>query len=92
MLSSFVVIGRPFLTAPEVPSARVAALRQAFDDTMRDPAFIAAAHQANMYLNPLGGAELQEVVAHIVDEPPAVIEKLKRAIEVRDVKSREKPE
>jgi tripartite-type tricarboxylate transporter receptor subunit TctC len=90
-LSSFIAVGRPFLTAPQVPAERVAALRQAFDDTMRDPAFVAAARQANMYLNPLGGEELQGVVERTIDEPPTVIDKLKRAIEVKDVEIRGRP-
>jgi len=92
VLSSFIAVGRPFLTAPHVPAERVAALRQAFDDTMRDPDFREAVHQANMDLNPLGGEELQAIVERIIDEPPTVIDKLKRAIEVRDVESRRRTE
>ena len=32
------VMGRPFLAPPGVPAERLAALRKAFMDTMRDPA------------------------------------------------------
>ena len=32
-------IGRPFFLPPNVPADRVAALRKAFDDTMKDPAY-----------------------------------------------------
>jgi tripartite-type tricarboxylate transporter receptor subunit TctC len=84
-LSSFVAVGRPFLTAPNVPVDRVKALRQAFDETMRDPSFLEAAEKAHMYLNPLAGDELQHVVEHIIGQPPAVIAKLKQAIEIKDV-------
>ena len=38
------------------------ALRKAFDDTMRDPAFQEAAKKAGMYFNPIGGEELQQIV------------------------------
>src|ERR1700730_3201070 len=37
ILSADVSVGRPIVTAPEVPADRVKALRQAFDETMRDP-------------------------------------------------------
>ena len=50
ILSGDVSVGRPILTAPDVPADRVKALRQAFDETMRDPQFIAAAKQSNMDL------------------------------------------
>ncbi len=62
VLSGDVAVGRPILTAPDVPAERVKALRQAFDETMRDPKFIAAAKKAGMYFNPLGGEELQRIV------------------------------
>ena len=39
-------IGRPFVTAPGVPADRVAALRQAFDETMKDPEFLADARES----------------------------------------------
>ena len=85
VLSSFIAVGRPFLTAPNVPADRVKALRQAFDDTMKDPLFIEAAQKANMYLNPLSGDELQKIVERIIDQPPAIIAKIKRAMEIKDV-------
>ena len=36
----------------------------------KDPKFIAAAKQANMYLNPMGGEELQQIVSRIVSPSP----------------------
>jgi tripartite-type tricarboxylate transporter receptor subunit TctC len=80
VLSGDVAVGRPILTAPGVPAERVAALRLAFDRTMRDPKFVAAAAQAGMYLNPLSGEELQRIVARVVTPAPEVIAKVKEAI------------
>src|SRR5262245_44733631 len=82
VLSGDVAIGRPILTAPEVPAERVDALRKAFDAVMKDPKFIAAAAQANMYFNPIGGEELQRIVAGILSPSPEVIAKVKDAIAV----------
>jgi hypothetical protein len=73
------------LTAPDVPAARVQALRKAFDDTMRDPAFLEAAKKANMYFNPLGGVELQKIVNRIASPSPDVIEKVKQAIRPKNL-------
>jgi tripartite-type tricarboxylate transporter receptor subunit TctC len=80
VLSGDVAVGRPILTAPDVPSDRVAALRLAFDRTMRDRNFVAAAEQAGMVLNPIGGEELQRIVARVTSPAPEVIAKVKEAI------------
>jgi tripartite-type tricarboxylate transporter receptor subunit TctC len=85
ILSGDVAVGRPLLTAPGVPAERVAALRKAFADTMKDPKFLAAAKKANMYLNPMGGEELQGIVNRIVSTSPDVIAKVKGAIKSKDV-------
>jgi tripartite-type tricarboxylate transporter receptor subunit TctC len=85
VLSGDVAVGRPILTAPDVPAERVKALRAAFDATLKDPKFIAAAEQARMYLNPMGGEELQQIVGRIVSPSPAVIAKVKDAIKIKDV-------
>jgi hypothetical protein len=40
-----------------------------------------------MYLNPLSGDELQKIVEGIIDEPPAIIAKIKQAAEIKDVET-----
>jgi tripartite-type tricarboxylate transporter receptor subunit TctC len=89
-LSGDVAVGRPILTAPNVPADRVKALRQAFRETMRDPQFIAAARQANMDMVPMYGEELQKAVDQIVAAPPNVIAMVKHAIAIKDVQSKGK--
>jgi tripartite-type tricarboxylate transporter receptor subunit TctC len=84
ILSGDVAVGRPILAPPGVVDDRVRALRKAFDDTMMDPAYLAAAKKANMYLNPIAGEELHRIVNRIVDASPAAIEKLKAAITSKD--------
>jgi hypothetical protein len=85
LLSGDVAVGRPVLTTPEVPADRVRALRKAFDDTLKDPGFRDAARKANMYLNPMGGEELQAVVNRIVSPSPALIEKVKQVVRPKDL-------
>jgi len=87
LVSGDAAVGRPILTAPDVPAERVAALRKAFDDTMRDPAFLAAAEKAGLHFNPVGGKELQQIVSRIVSPSPEVIEKVKDAIRPRNLQT-----
>lgn len=73
-------LARPIATNAGVPPARVAALRRAFDATMTDPEFLADAKQQGLEIGPTGGDELQQLVAGIVNAPPAVVEKIKAAV------------
>jgi len=83
ILSGDVAVGRPILTTPDVPADRVQALRKAFDDTMADPQFIEAARQANIYINPMGGEELQAMVGRIAGPPEGVVTLLRQATEFK---------
>ena len=56
ILSGDVAVGRPILTAPDVPADRVRALRKAFDETLADPQFVAAAKDANICICELIGS------------------------------------
>jgi tripartite-type tricarboxylate transporter receptor subunit TctC len=87
ILSGDVAVGRPILTAPGVPADRVDALRKAFDDTLRDPQFMTAANQANVYINPMGGAELQAIVQKIASPSQAIATILKQATALTDLQS-----
>jgi tripartite-type tricarboxylate transporter receptor subunit TctC len=77
LLSSPTAIGRPLFTTPNVPAERVEALRRAFDETMTDPVFLAAAKKANMGLNPVSGAKLQKIVSDLFQTPPEAVQRLK---------------
>jgi len=78
-IGSGAAFGRPILAPPGVPADRVAILRDAFDRTMKDAAFLAEAAKLNMDIKPLGGRELQKIAADIVNSPP---ERLARAKEL----------
>jgi len=72
-------IGTAFFTTPGVPTDRVAALRRAFDATMKDPEFIADALKSKLTLGPLPGEELQKLVGEVANLSPALLEKVKAA-------------
>ncbi|MFN3890455.1 MAG: Bug family tripartite tricarboxylate transporter substrate binding protein [Beijerinckiaceae bacterium] len=65
--------GRAFLTTPETPADRLAALRQAFEAAMTDEAFLAEAEAAKMEVNPVSAQRLQDLVANAYAQPPSLI-------------------
>jgi tripartite-type tricarboxylate transporter receptor subunit TctC len=79
MFSVPVAIGRPFLTTPGVPPERAAALRKAFEDTMKDPQFLAEGKKFALDINPETGERLTEIVRDLVDTPPDIVAKAKQA-------------
>ena len=88
--STDVVIGRPFVTAPGVPAERVALLRRAFDEMLKDPAYLADAEKARIEVEPVAGAKIQDIVSEFVATPSAIIEKAKVAMEPKDISERKK--
>jgi tripartite-type tricarboxylate transporter receptor subunit TctC len=83
-MSLAVSIGRPVATTPGVPAERVAALRKAFDDTLRDPAFIADAAKERLEIRAMGGAELADLVRRVIETPPGLRERIKLAIQPKN--------
>ena len=82
LIFSRAALGCPFLAPPGVPADRAAALRKAFDDTMKDPEFLDEAAKAVLEVAPVGGDELQQLIADIYQTPKDVVEKT-RAIVMR---------
>jgi tripartite-type tricarboxylate transporter receptor subunit TctC len=70
-------MARPFAAPPEVPAGRVAALRKAFMDTMRDPEFLAVAKTQQLEVSPVSGEQIQDTLARISKTPKDVIRALR---------------
>ena len=66
--------GRPYLLAPDVPADRVAALRKAFMETMKDPELLAEAQRIGLAIDPISGEDLQALAAKIFATPTAFVE------------------
>ena len=73
-------MARPFAVPPGVPADRLAELRAAFDDTMKDPEFLADAAQAQLDVNPLSGAKINELVDELYKTPKDVVTEASRAL------------
>jgi tripartite-type tricarboxylate transporter receptor subunit TctC len=82
-LSEAVAVGRPIATTPGVPAARVAALRRAFDETLKDPEFIREATVERAEISPMTGAELARLVDDLIATPDDIKARVKVAIEPR---------
>jgi tripartite-type tricarboxylate transporter receptor subunit TctC len=75
--------GRPYMLAPGVPADRIATLRKAFLDTMRDPALLADAERIGLAIDPISGEDLQKLAADIFATPTSFVEKVKQALTYR---------
>lgn len=75
LLNSSMAVGRPLLAPPDVPQARVSALRLAFDATMKDPEFLAEARKSRLDIKPMSGTDLQALATEVVRTAPAIVER-----------------
>ena len=73
-------IGRPFVLPPEVPAGRVQALREAFDATLRDPAFLADAETQKLNVEPMTGQRMAEIIAQAYATPAAIVKRTVQAM------------
>jgi tripartite-type tricarboxylate transporter receptor subunit TctC len=73
LIASRQSIARPFAAPPGIPAERLAALRAAFDATMKDPAFLAEAKKLDLEVRPVPGAEVEKLIKEIYASPPEVV-------------------
>jgi len=74
------VFGRPFVLPPGVPADRVATLRQAFMETLRDPDLLADAKKNLLDVDPISGEEVQALVAKAYATPQRIVARARRAL------------
>jgi tripartite-type tricarboxylate transporter receptor subunit TctC len=73
-------IARPFAAPPDIPADRKAALIAAFDQTMKDPEFLAEAQKLSMDVNPLSAKAVDELIAELYATPKPLVEKAAQAM------------
>jgi tripartite-type tricarboxylate transporter receptor subunit TctC len=74
------ILARPFVAPPGIPEDRKAILRKAFDDTVKDPAFLADAEKTMIDIDLVTAPEAEAVVASLYGLPKDVVAKAARAI------------
>jgi tripartite-type tricarboxylate transporter receptor subunit TctC len=68
---------------PGLPAERADALRAAFLETMKDPAFLAEAEKQHLDIKPSSGDEVAAIIARFFASPASVIERADRAVRDR---------
>jgi len=75
--------GRPFFMPPDVPAARVSAIRSAFDATMKDPEFLAEADKLKLEIDPMSGQDIAKMLEQMAKTPADVVARVRAAYETR---------
>ncbi len=75
LIFSPIALGYPSFVGPGVPADRLEALRKAFQQTMKDPQFIALLEKNKLVLDPMGHEDLAAVIAKIYAMPQSVVER-----------------
>jgi tripartite-type tricarboxylate transporter receptor subunit TctC len=72
LIFGWLVMDRPLAAPPDTPADRVAALRDGFDATMRDPQFDVDISNATLSYSPMSGKEIADFIDEVYRTPPAV--------------------
>ena len=75
LIASPTNLGRPVNTTPGVPADRVAALRQAFLQMVKDPTFISEAEKQDIETDFRGWEETSQIVADTLAASPETVQK-----------------
>lgn len=68
-------LGVPYVLSKNVPSERLAVLRDAFDKTMKDPQFVLDAQKMQFPVYPVNGKEAEQIVNRIYAYPADIVKK-----------------
>jgi tripartite-type tricarboxylate transporter receptor subunit TctC len=74
------IADRAIAVPPGVPADRVAALRTAYEKTLRDPAFVKDANARKFEIDPISGDAIQKHVSELMTTPKPVVAKMKKAM------------
>ncbi|MEX2454753.1 MAG: tripartite tricarboxylate transporter substrate-binding protein [Rhodospirillaceae bacterium] len=77
LMSSAGAVGRSMVAPPGMPAERVAILKTAFEEMVRDPAFLADAEKRALPINAGSGDKVQTVVANTVAAPKEIVDELR---------------
>ena len=77
------LVGTSLAAPPDVPADRVAALRKAFDETLKDPQLLAEVKKRKVYVTGEPGTELQEAMVKLAATPQGLVDKVRNAIGIK---------
>lgn len=68
---------RPYVLPPGTPKERVDTLRKAFQETLKDPEFLADARKAKLDIEPITGEEMENKVSKLFKLNPSLVARLR---------------
>jgi tripartite-type tricarboxylate transporter receptor subunit TctC len=71
-------LGRPMVAPPGVPPDRVKILRDAYAKALKDPELLNEVTRSRLDMEPIAGQELEALYKELMDQPPAVVELVKK--------------
>lgn len=73
-------LGRSLAAPPDTPKDRLAVLRAAVAETMRDPDFLIDAKKLDIDIAPMNAEETQAAVDQLFATPPAIVARIEKAL------------
>ena len=83
VLEAPLALGTAFYVPPDIPSDRLAALRDAFQKMLVDPQFKAEADKMGLFINPRSHTDVAEVVNKLYETPKQLMAELEAIIAPR---------
>lgn len=77
-------MARPLLAPPDIPADRLKILRDAFDKTMKDPAFLAEARKRKLDVSPMSGEQVAQLIGRLMAKPANIVNATIEAISRKD--------
>ena len=75
------ILARAVAGAPGMPKARVAAMRKAFDMTLKDPAYLEEMKTRKLAISgPMTGAQVEEYISYVASTPKKVVDRYIAAV------------
>lgn len=74
------VFGRPMVAPPGLPEQQVKILRAAYNKAVNEPELLEEAKKRRWVVEPVGGEELQVLAKEVINQPPEVIERMRKLL------------
>ena len=72
--------GRPIVASPGVPADRLKLLRDSFDKTLADPAFLAEAEKQRLEIDPTRWDEMESLAKDVMATPSDVVARMRKLL------------
>ena len=71
---------RPYSLPPETPKDRIAILRRAFTETLKDPDFLGEAKKSGLEIDPVSAQKIERIFVGLYEVKTSTLDKLKKIL------------